>query len=61
MNGVMCVNNNEKHGFKDKDIHDRINNLSKSINESNIDNADLPRKHIVILVGNSHIEAVEVI
>jgi hypothetical protein len=41
----MCVNNNEKHGFKDKYIHDRIKNLSKSINESNIDNTDLPSKH----------------
>jgi hypothetical protein len=51
----MCVNNNEKHGFKDKDIHDRINYLSKSVNESNIDNADLPSKHRVIVVGDSHI------
>jgi hypothetical protein len=34
MNGVICVNDSETHGFKYNDtIHDRINILSKSINE----------------------------
>jgi hypothetical protein len=35
MNGTICVNS-EKHGFKyNYAIYDRINTLSKSINESN--------------------------
>jgi hypothetical protein len=59
MNGIICVNNSGKHGFKYNDaIHDRINILSKSINESNSNNRDitaLSNKHRVILVGDSHI------
>jgi hypothetical protein len=56
MNGAICVNNSEKHGFKYNDaIYDRINILSKSINESNSDIIDLSNKHRVLLVGDSHI------
>jgi hypothetical protein len=56
MNGAICVNNSEKHGFKYIDtIYDRINFLSEYVNESNINIADLSNKHRVVLVGNSHI------
>jgi hypothetical protein len=56
MNGVICVNDSEKHGFKYNDaIHDRINILSKSKNEKNRDITALSNKHREILVGGSHI------
>jgi hypothetical protein len=56
MNGIICVNNSERHGFKYNDAtHNKINTLSKSINESNSDIAALSNKHKVILVGDSHI------
>jgi hypothetical protein len=56
MNGAICFNNSEKHGFKYNDaIYDRIHILSKSINESNSGITDLSNKHRVLLVGDSHI------
>jgi hypothetical protein len=55
INGVVDETSDEMYGWKDGYHQDRLNRLSKSINENNRSNTDLLKKHKVILIGDSHI------